>query len=144
MACKYESSQMANEIAVSSHICVIDFGKTAIVARNIITRDSYLYVLGACFGIDWLEAKYRSAVVRNSDDWIFSPTGQSEMKLLLKWAPQKLCSLLLDARVADNYQQSKDVDAVRLRGLGNFANAKNRWDHMHSVIAHTKEVSPPR
>jgi hypothetical protein len=143
MACKYESSQMANEVAVIPSLSVVDFGKTTIVARNIVTRASHLYVLGACFGIEWLEKKYRHDVVEQGDEWIFSPQGPSELKLLLQWAPQKLSDLLQDARITDNYDQRRQVDEVQERVSDNNAKAKRIFEHMDKVICLTKSVGPP-
>lgn len=117
MACKYEATEMANEVAVISAIFLINLGKTTIVARSIITRPSYLYVLGACFGIDWLEEKCRPDVVKHCDEWIFCTHGQSELHLLLRWAPQNVRALFQDAREADSHDLKEKINQVKKNEL---------------------------
>lgn len=78
-------------------LCPTDHSKATIVARGIITRPSYLYVLGACFGMEWLEEEHRQTIVDDYHEWIISPEGLYECKLLAKWAPEKVPRLLRDA-----------------------------------------------
>jgi len=56
------------------------------------------YVLGAGFGIPWLEDRNRDYVVVHFQKWLQSPTGRQEWNTLVKWAePVKVFELVRDA-----------------------------------------------
>jgi hypothetical protein len=91
------------------------------VAKNLIDKPTHLYVLGACFGLPWLEEKYRPKAVEDYHKWIVSDKGQQDCQLLAKWAPYKIPKLLSDACL-DHYKVvNEDFKTVK-----EFCESQNR------------------
>jgi hypothetical protein len=112
------------------------------VALELIPSASRLYVLGACFGVTWLEVNYRLDVVKGYTGWIHSERGQGELRLLLQWAPEKVPELLRDAAKAQHKQGKEEMDRVREEVTSHLATGGDEILELRSMVRKSGEVIP--
>jgi hypothetical protein len=102
-----------------------------------------MYVLGACFGVKWLERKYRAEVVKGYAGWLHSGLGQRELKLLIKWAPEKLPQLLHDAVEVQHTGVKLEMKRIGKEVAEQLSAADEDFGEMDGILRSSREVIAP-
>jgi hypothetical protein len=90
-----------------------------------------------------LESKYKSQAERGFADWILSKPGQEELKLLLKWAPEKLPELLSRGVRAQQDEEERDMRRVGKEVAEHLSAAQEDLNDMEEILRAGGAVIPP-
>jgi hypothetical protein len=98
MSHKYEIPTMGNDIGVLfPNLLFWSLQRIVLSNSTPLLREPVAYTLGACFGPEILEERYRPHVVAKFDQFV---AERKSFNMLSKWRPEKLLALVADGIAA--------------------------------------------